>query len=43
MIVPIFMDERQLLVVLKNKNGELLEVDAVHITNLIYLYYTLTI
>lgn len=42
MIVPIFMDERQLLVVLKNKNGELLEVDAVHITNLIYLYYTLT-
>lgn len=42
MIVPIFMDERQLLVVLKNRNGELLEVDAVHITNLVYLYYTLT-
>ncbi len=42
MIVPVFLedDDRDMLVVLKNDNGELLEVDAVHITNLIYLFYS---
>ncbi|MGD6968079.1 type II toxin-antitoxin system SpoIISA family toxin [Rossellomorea vietnamensis] len=41
MIVPVSMNERTMLVVLKNDKGELLEVDAVHITNLIYLFYLL--
>ncbi|MGD6803430.1 type II toxin-antitoxin system SpoIISA family toxin [Rossellomorea vietnamensis] len=40
MIIPVFMNERTMLVVLKNDKGELLEVDAVHITNLIYLFYS---
>ena len=40
MIVPVYMDQRSMLIVLKNTSGELLEVDAVHITNLIYLFYS---
>jgi len=40
MIVPVYMNEENLLVVLKNTKGELLEVDAVHITNLIYLFHS---
>ncbi|MFC0273428.1 type II toxin-antitoxin system SpoIISA family toxin [Metabacillus herbersteinensis] len=40
MIVPVFMNEKNLFVVLKNQKGTLLEVDAVHITNLIYLYHS---
>ncbi|KGR73651.1 type II toxin-antitoxin system SpoIISA family toxin [Ureibacillus manganicus] len=39
MIVPVDMEKRQLLIVLKNSKGELLEVDAVHIINLIYIFY----
>lgn len=39
MIVPVDMEKRQLLIVLKNNKGELLEVDAVHIINLIYIFY----
>ncbi|NHM32487.1 type II toxin-antitoxin system SpoIISA family toxin [Neobacillus terrae] len=40
MIVPVYMEQRSMLIVLKNTSGELLEVDAVHITNLIYLFYS---
>lgn len=40
MIVPVYMEQRSIFVVLKNEKGTLLEVDAVHITNLIYLYYS---
>lgn len=39
MIVPVDMGKRQFLIVLKNSKGELLEVDAVHIINLIYIFY----
>nr|WP_198044796.1 type II toxin-antitoxin system SpoIISA family toxin [Lysinibacillus timonensis] len=39
MIVPVDMEQRQLLIVLKNKKGELLEVDAIHIINLVYIFY----
>lgn len=39
MIVPVDMEKRQFLIVLKNSKGELLEVDAVHIINLIYIFY----
>jgi hypothetical protein len=39
MIVPVYIKERNLLVVLKKEQGNLLEVDAVHIANLIYLFY----
>lgn len=44
MIVPVMLEdeERDVLVVLKNDKGELLEVDAIHITNLIYLFYANT-
>jgi Toxin SpoIISA, type II toxin-antitoxin system len=41
MLVPVFMDTDQFIVVLKNEMGEVLEVDAIHITNLIYLFYSL--
>ncbi|MCM3393093.1 type II toxin-antitoxin system SpoIISA family toxin [Cytobacillus oceanisediminis] len=42
MLVPVFMtDYDDFIVVLKNGRGEVLEVDAIHITNLVYLYYTL--
>lgn len=40
MIIPVFMNEKNVLVVLKTAKGELLEVDGVHVTNLIYLYYS---
>nr|WP_285890647.1 type II toxin-antitoxin system SpoIISA family toxin [Halalkalibacter oceani] len=39
-IVPAYMEEQNLLVVLKNDMGELLEVDGIHITNLISIYYS---
>jgi hypothetical protein len=41
MLVPVFMDLEEFIVVLKKESGEVLEVDAIHITNLIYLFYTL--
>lgn len=42
MITPVFIESnnRNMVVVLKATKGELLEVDAVHMTNLIYLYYS---
>jgi len=40
MLVPVYMTERNMIVVVKNEEGDLLEVDAIHITNLIYLYYS---
>ncbi|WP_227522126.1 type II toxin-antitoxin system SpoIISA family toxin [Bacillus solitudinis] len=40
MIVPIYLDDGNMIVILKNEKGELLEVDAIHITNLIVLFYT---
>lgn len=40
MIAPVYMEERSLLVVLRNQKGDFLEIDAVHITNLVYLYYS---
>ncbi|CAM5220699.1 Type II toxin-antitoxin system toxin SpoIISA OS=Ureibacillus acetophenoni OX=614649 GN=SAMN05877842_1219 PE=4 SV=1 [Ureibacillus acetophenoni] len=39
MIVPVDMEIRQYLIVLKNQKGVLLEVDAVHIINLIHIFY----
>ncbi|KSU64577.1 hypothetical protein AS034_01710 [[Bacillus] enclensis] len=41
MLVPVFMETDQFIVVLKEDIGEVLEVDAIHITNLIYLFYSL--
>jgi hypothetical protein len=41
MLVPVFMDTDQFIVVLKKELGDVLEVDAIHITNLIYLFYSL--
>jgi Toxin SpoIISA, type II toxin-antitoxin system len=41
MLVPVFMDTDQFIVVLKKEMGDVLEVDAIHITNLIYLFYSL--
>ncbi|OAT81860.1 hypothetical protein A6P54_10105 [Bacillus sp. MKU004] len=41
MLVPVFMETDQFIVVLKEDLGEVLEVDAIHITNLIYLFYSL--
>ncbi|QWC23645.1 type II toxin-antitoxin system SpoIISA family toxin [Bacillus haikouensis] len=41
MLVPVFMETDQFIVVLKEDIGEVLEVDAIHITNLIYLFYAL--
>jgi Toxin SpoIISA, type II toxin-antitoxin system len=41
MLVPVFMDTDQFIVVLKEEIGEVLEVDAIHIANLIYLFYSL--
>jgi Toxin SpoIISA, type II toxin-antitoxin system len=41
MLVPVFMDTDQFIVVLKKDLGDVLEVDAIHITNLIYLFYSL--
>lgn len=39
MIVPIFMQQREMLVVLIEEKGNLMTIDATHITNLIYMYY----
>jgi Ca2+/Na+ antiporter len=41
MLVPVFMETDQFIVVLKEDMGDVLEVDAIHITNLIYLFYSL--
>ncbi|WP_406687829.1 type II toxin-antitoxin system SpoIISA family toxin [Rossellomorea vietnamensis] len=41
MLVPVFMNTDQFIIVLKKEMGEVLEVDAIHITNLIYLFYSL--
>ncbi|MCA1054254.1 type II toxin-antitoxin system SpoIISA family toxin [Rossellomorea aquimaris] len=41
MLVPVFMNTDQFIVVLKKEFGDVLEVDAIHITNLIYLFYSL--
>ncbi|XXM70765.1 type II toxin-antitoxin system SpoIISA family toxin [Lysinibacillus sphaericus] len=40
-LVPVFMETEQFIIVLKEDIGEVLEVDAIHITNLIYLFYSL--
>jgi hypothetical protein len=42
MIVPVFLedDDNDMLILLNNTTGELLEVDAVHITNLVYLFHS---
>lgn len=42
MIVPVYLNVRDLLIVLKKGKGELLEVDAIHITNLTHLFYSNT-
>ncbi|MEL3971138.1 type II toxin-antitoxin system SpoIISA family toxin [Rossellomorea oryzaecorticis] len=41
MLVPVFMNTDQFIIVLKKEMGDVLEVDAIHITNLIYLFYSL--
>lgn len=38
MIIPIYLEDRNIIVVLKNDRGTLLEVDGVHIVNLVYLF-----
>ncbi|WP_160118409.1 type II toxin-antitoxin system SpoIISA family toxin [Bacillus sp. V59.32b] len=38
MIIPIYLENRNIIVVLKNDKGTLLEVDGVHIANLVYLF-----
>lgn len=43
MILPVYMDGNNLLAVIESKKGEILEVDAVHITNLIFLYHSFTL
>lgn len=39
MVVPLDMGKRQFLIVLKNDKGELLEIDAIHIINLTYIFF----
>jgi Toxin SpoIISA, type II toxin-antitoxin system len=41
MLVPVFTNTDQFIIVLKKEMGDVLEVDAIHITNLIYLFYSL--
>lgn len=37
-LIPVFMKGNNMIVAIENKKGELLEVDGVHITNLIFLH-----
>lgn len=39
MIVPVYVMNKDMLVVVESTKGDMLEVDAMHITNLIVLYY----
>lgn len=38
MLVPIYLEDHSLIIVLKNNKGILLEVDGVHIANLVHLF-----
>jgi len=40
-LVPVFMDERDMVIVLNKDKGMPMEVDGIHVTNLTYLFYTL--
>lgn len=38
-VVPVYMEQRELLIVLLVDKGNLFTIDAIHITNLVYMYY----